>query len=121
METSCGGLDKNGIKKLWDSMTQPEEPIKGIPLDNNLVLVLTRSGQRIRKVVGNYVHRHTEEATDLDEQDTEYDEEKDVFYIKEGWFEQCLYGYGAFASWHINDEVIGYLPLPAVKLPERKG
>ena len=103
-------------QKLFDDLTKPKLET-GIPSDNRNVLVYTMSKDgKAHVVVGNYVHRFSEESTlSRDGQDTEYHEERDIFYVKENWFEQSVYGYGDFASWYISDEVIGWRECPAVE------
>jgi len=113
------------LRTLYDSMAGPQEPIGGIPADHkNVIVRIKTSGGRILHVVGNYIRPRTEEADTnndyIDLSQCPYDEEKDVWYLPEGWYEQSLYGNLDCCSWKIQDEVIGYYPLPAVRVQEEK-
>ena len=96
---------------------------KGIPPDSKPVLAVT-----IRDVIGSlkkrrqivraqYIHHKEIESNGWDDEDgiDWYDEEKDVYWINEGWYELVDYweDYGYIA---IDDPVIAWCKMP--ELPE---
>lgn len=94
------------MTELWRSPDEKpgEEP----------VMVITKSNhggkERIHRVAGMWIERFTEEAGA--EEWAEYNEEKDEYYLPEGWYEQQLYNSDDCAYWLISDEVVAWMPLP---------
>jgi len=96
---------------------------KGIPPDNKPVLAVTLSEvagslRKRRQIVrAQYIHNKEIESSGWDDENgiDWYDEEKDVYWINEGWYElmdYCEY-YGYIA---IDDTVIAWCKMP--ELPE---
>lgn len=112
------GVDK--ILELWASVAEPQEFVKGIPPDNRNVVIKTEDfSKRKHFVIGKYIHPRSEEASFdseyMEASECIYDEDKDIYYLPEGWYEQSLYGSLNIAYWFIHDKVIGWRPLPKAK------
>ena len=97
---------------------------KGIPPDNRPVLAVTisdvaGSSKKRRQIVrAQYIHHKEIESCGSD--DTEYidwyDEERDIYWINQGWYELIDYweDYGYIV---IADPVVAWMPMP--ELPEK--
>ena len=55
-----------------------------------------------------YAAPHTEEGSS-DDDFSEYDEEKDEYYLPTGWYEANEY---EECHWFVHDVVTGWMPLP---------
>lgn len=65
-----------------------------------------------RRVIAEYIARWTEESG-CDECNDEYSEEKDTYYLCEGWYER-VDNWGDFSSIFVGEgEVTHWLPLPS--------
>jgi hypothetical protein len=65
-----------------------------------------------------YVPAKSVKAEDLWDDDSdcvEYDEEKDCFYVEEGWYESS---YESEKDWRLNYEVTHWMPLPHVPVAQ---
>lgn len=89
--------------------------------DNRVsVIVCYREWQQYAKryaytiVVGWYAREHSvkENVFSEWEDDCDYNEEDDEYYIREGWYEFTTQGNSDLFSWYINAEVIAWMPLP---------
>ena len=67
-------------------------------------------GHRIN-VLGSYVRRLVEEAGVTDDEDImEYAEEKDEYYLAEGWYEHTTHS--EYDCWLLHEKVDMWLPIP---------
>lgn len=110
---------------------QPEQ--RWIPCSERLpdnrvdVLICYRVRQQYAKryvysiVNGWYARKHSvnENVFSEWEDDCDYKEDEDEFYIQEGWYEFTTQGNGDLMNWYIGDaEVVAWMPLPE---PYREG
>ena len=66
-------------------------------------------GHRIN-VLGSYVRRLDEEAGVTDDEDImEYSEEKDEYYLAEGWYEHTTHG--GYDYWLLHEKIDKWLPI----------
>lgn len=72
----------NSLRDRWISVDErlPEQD------DQVLATYKNKAGKRL-SIIGSYVRRWTEESYEDDNYD-EYSEEKDGYYLVEGWYEQ---------------------------------
>jgi len=90
--TTCD-CENNSKKLAWSI------PVKhGLPDPGKRILIQTEQYQTIGFYVPGF---WLESDGDL----VDYDEERDTYYIKEGWYEDC---YGAEAYYQITDHIKGY-------------
>jgi hypothetical protein len=76
------------------------------------VLVFLRNCyDKMRRLKAFYAPRFTIEASgeDSEFEASEYCEEKDQYYLREGWYETNEY---EEVHWHISDKVTHWMPLP---------
>ena len=67
-------------------------------------------GHRIN-VLGSYVRRFDEEAVSTDDEDImEYSDEKDEYYLKEGWYEHTTHS--DYDYWLLHEKIDKWLPIP---------
>ena len=67
-------------------------------------------GHRIN-VLGSYVRRFDEEAGSADDEDImEYSDEKDEYYLKEGWYEHTTHS--DYDCWLLHEKIDKWLPIP---------
>lgn len=92
-----------------------------LPEDRVDVLVCYRYWQQYAKryvytiVNGWYAHKYSvkENVFSEWEQDCDYKEDEDEYYIQEGWYEFTTQGNSDLMSWYIcGAEVIAWMPLP---------
>ena len=85
-----------------------------LPSDNEPVLLTLENAAGHRWVIrAFYAHRFTESTGDEDADGAcEYNEEKDEYFLEEGWYEQNQY---EETHWRVGDKAIAwkYMPLPA--------
>jgi hypothetical protein len=87
----------------------------GLPVGKNVLAYYKNSSNKGRIVKASYVARFTEESTERDWCDPydEYCEEKDMYFLKEGWYELCENGNDEYNSWFIHEgTVTHWMPLP---------
>jgi len=67
-------------------------------------------GHRIN-VLGSYVRRFDEETDSADDEDVmEYSDEKDEYYLKEGWYEHTTHS--DYDHWLLHEKIDKWLPIP---------
>lgn len=65
-----------------------------------------------RTIIASWVPRWTEQDYGDEETASEYNEEKDTYFLKEGWYEQ-LDNWGDYTSCFVHEGKIAYwMPLP---------
>ena len=90
----------------WISVSN-EMPEHGKPV----LATYKNSHGKNRRVIAFYLGRWEEEA-DCDECNDEYSERKDMYYLKEGWYEQ-IDNWGDYTSVTVHEgEVTHWMPLP---------
>jgi len=88
-------------------------PASELPEEDQIVIAtyLNSYGKR-RRVMAVYIRQYEEEAGDDDELCVEYCEEKDEWYLKEGWYE-LIDNLGDYSSVAIVEGVVDYwMPVP---------
>ena len=100
-----------------------------LPEDRVDVLVCYRYWQQYAKryvytiVNGWYAHKYSVKENIFSEweQDCDYKEDEDEYYIQEGWYEFTTQGNSDLMSWYICDaEVVAWMPLPEPYRAERR-
>ena len=71
---------------------------------------------KVRLIRAKYARKFQIEAED-DDCETEYNEDDDTFYIKEGWLE-CIDNWGEYSSCYVVEGIVTHwMPLPAAPSP----
>jgi hypothetical protein len=86
-----------------------------LPTGINVLAFYKNCLNKGRIVKAFYVYRYTEESTERDWCDPydEYRKEKDMHFLKEGWYEICENSNDDYSSWFINNgTVTHWMPLP---------
>jgi hypothetical protein len=94
-------------------------PVSELPEKDQIVIAtyLNQYGKR-RRVGAVYIRQYEEEAGDDDELCVEYCEEKDEWYLKEGWYE-LIDNWDTYSSVAIVEGVVDYwMPMPPAPAPE---
>ena len=112
------------LDKLDLPSAQPEQqwiPVtERLPENGVCVIVCFREWQKYENryiysvVNGWYARKHSvrENVFSEWEMDCDYDEDKDEYYILEGWYELTTQGNADLMNWYINAEVVAWMPLP---------
>jgi len=93
-----------------------------MPESGRTVLVVAHNSRTGRRTIIRAIHleKYAEEITDFNdayEPMTDYDEENDVYYCAEGWYEQIDY-WDDPCSVYVDDPVTHWQPLP--RLPAKE-
>jgi len=88
-------------------------PASELPEEDQIVIATYRNGYgKRRRVMAVYIRQYEEEAGDDDELCVEYCEEKDEWYLKEGWYE-LIDNLGDYSLAAIVEGVVDYwMPVP---------
>ena len=77
------------------------------------IIVVTNRLGKIRHLLGEWIPRYTEVASDeSDNFELRDDDNDENRYTMEGWYEQSLYGSDDCSSWLITDPVIAWCVAP---------
>ncbi len=105
------------IRNQCDEISALKEQLRWRPVSEKpekkqevLISYVDCYGHRIN-VLGSYVRRLDEEADATDDEDiTEYSEEKDEYYLAEGWYEHTTHS--EYDYWLLHENVDMWLPIP---------
>lgn len=82
-----------------------------LPMTECLAVYVTPGGKK-RIIRAKYAHKFKIEAGGDDDCETEYNEDDDTFYLKEGWLE-CIDNWGEYSSCYVVEGVVTqWMPLP---------
>lgn len=86
--------------------------------EKQVLLTCISDNKRIYECKGYYLAKHSKEIGCADDLESDYDEETDINYCPEGFYE-CIENWGDYSFVYINDTVLAWQPLPAAwKEPE---
>lgn len=110
---------RKALKAAEDELAMRSEwiPIdKQMPPAGKSVLLLQKTGYKDNCViiVGHYVEKFTEECS---EEWSEYCEEKDEYFLPEGFYEH-QFNWGEYAAIGCNEPVTHWMPQPEKPMPE---
>lgn len=95
------------MKNEWISV-EDRLPEHGV----NVLVTYKNSMRRNRVIVGHRLERYRCESSCEDGENDEYCEEKDNYFLKEGWYEQQD-NWGEYSSISVNEgEPTHWMPLP---------
>ena len=117
------GLEPSQYIEIIPSAQQEQRWIpcsERLPENRVCVIVCFREWQQYANryiysiVTGWYARKHSvrENVFCEWEADCDYDEDEDEYYILEGWYEFTTQGNADLMNWHINAEVVAWMPLP---------
>ena len=92
-------------------------PQQVLPITGKRVVVIVKlNGKTLWTTIAEYIHPKTILSEDFFDEacegDDEYDEEKDCYWVKEGWYESNLYSEN---NWCITDEVMWWAEIEKPK------
>ena len=91
----------------WISV-KDKMPEHGVPV----LATYTNYYGKSRRIIAEYIHRWKEESNFEAETNDEYNEELDMYFLKEGWYEK-IDNWGDFSSVFVHEgEVKYWMPLP---------
>jgi len=105
IRTQCDEISALKAQLTWRPVS--EKPEKGQEV---IISYVDCYGHRIN-VLGSYVRRFDEEAEPADDEDImEYSDEKDEYYLKEGWYEHTTHS--DYDCWLLHEKIDKWLPIP---------
>lgn len=116
----------DGVRKILET-AYFQEPVKPVKQESWMPIETAPKGKKIivsyknaygndRTVFAKYIEKFTAESTCDTECETDYSEDDDTFYLKEGWVE-LIDNWDEFSSVYFDSRnvVTGWMPAPPVK------
>jgi hypothetical protein len=123
---SCGSTDGNHSKECIAEHTAAAaggdfvkwRPIAAAPHGKTILLYCEYSSGKGYICVGHYIQQFTEEDHSGENDNVEYCEEKDAYYIRAGWYEH-QYNWSEYSSIAISDTIKNWADMPAPPVPNK--
>ena len=113
------------IDGLSDKLAEAEDKfrwrkpdVSAYPKECVLLKLRSKETRRVFTIYARYICAHSEEADFESDADLwcEYDEEKDCYWLPEGFYENAEFS-GGYAAYYVGSdiEVVGWLPIPSTE------